>query len=230
MKYAVSLSILAILAGPAVADEVKLRTGGSIVGIAREEGDRVVVELPIGTIAVPRSDVIEIIPGRTLLHAYEEKFAEIQDRRDPEAFYRLAQWAKTNGISRHVEPLLQHVLSLDPDHEGAREDLGFVRDDGRWLTRSEYLKEQGYVEFRGTWMEAEDRDALLRAEDERRDLRKRKTTKDRSYQPTVPPLREEPSSYRLGLPPYRDDDRSYSRSGEVDSWFIYPWIWNQPGV
>jgi hypothetical protein len=37
--------------------------------VKETQGDRVVVELKIGTVSVPRSEVAEIVPARCALHA-----------------------------------------------------------------------------------------------------------------------------------------------------------------
>ncbi len=53
-----------VVATAARADEVTLKNGRKITGIAREDGDKVVVEIAIGTAAFPKSEVVSITPGR----------------------------------------------------------------------------------------------------------------------------------------------------------------------
>jgi hypothetical protein len=49
--------------------------------------------------------------------------------------------------------LLQHVLTLDPDHAEARTRLGYVRQEsGGWILRDDQMRAQGMVQQDGHWM------------------------------------------------------------------------------
>ncbi len=149
---------------PASADEVRLENGNVLVGIAREEGSRVVVELPAGTVEIEREDVSSIVPGRTLLHDYADRRKDIEGSEKAGDYFALAEWAKANGLFRYLPELLREVLRLDPAHDGAHEMLGHLRHEGKWLTPEEYSQTTGLVLFRGEWMKPEERDAILAAE------------------------------------------------------------------
>lgn len=151
-----------VLAGAAWADEVTLRSGRKIVGIAREEGDRIIVEMPLGTVGFPKDDVVSITPGRTLLHDYRDKAEAVRDTKDAKDFYALAKWARENGLTRYVNPNLQKCLELDPNHEWARRELGYVLHNGKWMTQEEIYKEQGFVWFEGRWMSQLEMQLIIR--------------------------------------------------------------------
>jgi hypothetical protein len=142
MKYAITLVVVAGLGLEALADDVTLKNGGRIVGAARVEGENVVVEMAIGAVTVPRSEVLAIVPGRTPVHEYQERYARIAGSRDAAAFFDLAEWAKGQGLTRYVEALYDRVLDLDPDHAGARAARGFVRRDEKWVRAGDLSRMQ----------------------------------------------------------------------------------------
>lgn len=209
MKWIARFVAPLLLAGVASADEVHLRNGNRLVGLARIEGDRVVIELKIGTVSVPRSEVDRIEPGRCIQHDYFERLAGAESSGRAETFFALAEWAKAEGLTRYVGGLCERVLAIEPDHAGARRALGYVRHEGRWLTPVEHLKARGYVEFRGRWVQPAERDLVLAAEQARK--AKAKT----AVKPA--PVRQEPVLY-LGLPPYPRGRGSRAYGG---AWTLY---------
>ncbi|HTF56605.1 MAG TPA: hypothetical protein VK661_05155 [Planctomycetota bacterium] len=151
-RSAATLILALAIPSIASADEIQLRSGGKIVGIAREEKDRVVVETGYGTVAFPSDQVMSITKGQTPLHAWPTRYAEIQKSRDARDFLKLAAWARENDLPKYVGGLMRRAFELDPENAEAREALGFVRHRGRWLTFPELRKEQGLVEHEGRWV------------------------------------------------------------------------------
>lgn len=198
MKTLTAALALLTLSTTAFADEVRLKNGGRIVGIAREENGKIVVEVPIGTMAVSKTDVAEVIPGRTILHEYFDRRAQLENSGSASDFVALAIWAKSNGVTRFVDTLLQTAIRLDPENRPAHEMLGHVRHDNRWMTATEHMQALGYVRFREQWMKPEDRDAILTREAAQREAARRPANPRRAEQPAP----AEPSIYTLGLPRY----------------------------
>lgn len=151
-RFAAIVLILPAIASTAFADEVQLRSGGKIVGIAREEKDHVVVETGYGTVAFPADQVMSITKGQTPLHAWPVRYAEIEKSRDARDFLKLAAWAKENDLPKFVLGLMRRALELDPENAEAREALGFVRHQGQWLTVQDLRRRQGLVEHEGRWV------------------------------------------------------------------------------
>jgi len=151
-RFAALVLLIPALASTARADEIQLRSGGRIVGIAREEKDHVVVETGYGTVAFPADQVMSITKGQTPLHAWPLRYAEIEKSRDAREFLKLAAWAKENDLPKFVSGLMQRALELDPENPEAREALGFVRHQGRWLTLPQLRRQQGLVEHEGRWV------------------------------------------------------------------------------
>ena len=181
IRQASALVLLFAIPASAAADEVVLRSGHKIVGIEHEEKDRIVIETGYGTVAFPRDQVVSVTKGRTPLHAWPVRYAEIEKSTNPRDFLQLAAWARENDLPRYVEGLLRRVLELDPENAEARAALGFVRHEGKWLTKAELRKEQGQVQDRGRWVSPLEKDLeeRRRLQAEERRLDREETRSDR---------------------------------------------------
>jgi hypothetical protein len=202
-------SILAILFGTqaASADEVRLKSGGHLIGIAREGATGITVELPYGTVVLPRDKVAFILPGRTALHEYEERSARAARQGDAADYFELALWARRSGITRDVTALLSRVLEIDPRHEEAHRLLGHVFTAGRWLSEHEYATVRRDRESRTSAK----RPVVGRATAENQHERRTKGTVPES----VP--------YSLGLPRYAPSRGSHVWGGGWYSTFGGAW-------
>jgi len=182
MKYFWTAFLTAGLSGAALADDVLLTNGRTLVGVVREEPGRVVVETRLGDIGIPRDQVQSINPGRTPIHEYKERLAVVEGGCASAAeIFELAEWAREQGLVRYVNGLLQRTIEADADHADARRLLGFVRYEGRWVSASE-------------------RQAVRQEED------RRHRTEAARPAPSVPirrtTARPERTPYWLGMPPY----------------------------
>jgi hypothetical protein len=151
-RLAATLSLIVACASSALADEVLLRNGHKLVGIQREEKDRIIIETGYGTVSLPREEVVSVTKGETPLHAYPVLFAEIEKSQDAADFTKLAAWASENKMPRYVGDLMRRALAHDPENAEARAALGFKRHQGRWATDAEMRKEQGQVQEGGRWV------------------------------------------------------------------------------
>jgi hypothetical protein len=207
MKYILIAYLTAAFCVVAVADEVKLTNGRTIVGISRhEEPNRVVVESRFGELRFPADEVQSIEPGRTDLHEFKERLDALNGGCPSAAdVFTLAQWAQERGLVRYVNGLLTQTIELDPDHAEARQLLGYVKFDGAWLLKSQ---KDSIVAFRDS--------------EHRTVAAKRKTVPVRR---TTRPVEETPYSFGLPLQPNRSytdvyphhTGGSYSSGGYVMS-------------
>jgi hypothetical protein len=96
----------------------------------------------------------------------EKKKAEV-DENDAGALFELALWADGQGLRTDSKRLLRKVIKVDKNHKEARQLLGYVWFDDRWVTkrekeRLERKKEeeeklaQGLRKWRGEWVPVED--------------------------------------------------------------------------
>ncbi|OHB75244.1 MAG: hypothetical protein A2Z34_07755 [Planctomycetes bacterium RBG_16_59_8] len=145
----------------AAADTVRLTNGCLLEGVAREEADRIVVEINIGTVTFSKNEVESIRKNPTILHQYLDRFALIGKSANADEVLQFVQWAEGNGITRDRSELLKRLIAIDPDHAWARKRLGFESYDGKWMTREEILKSKGFVLFEGKWVTAAEKEIVL---------------------------------------------------------------------
>jgi hypothetical protein len=55
-------------------------------------------------------------------------------------------------LSSQARAAYENVIAVMPDDAEAREALGFVQVDGRWVTEEEGYRARGYVKYDGEWM------------------------------------------------------------------------------
>lgn len=187
MRILAALLVLGLGSAMVQADEVRLKNGNTLVGLAREEASQIVLEVPSGTITLWKSDVESIVPGRTTLHEYHEKLKAIDGSKDAGDYYSLAVWCRDHALPGYVGRLLKKAGALDPDHKEAREML------------------QALAESDAAPLQAKGAGANVPAAPP-------PSSKASSDKP-APRMVEVPTLY-MGVSPYRDDHsryRSYSR-------------------
>ncbi len=158
MKYGWTALLLAL---PAAADEVVLRNGSVFSGVVREEGDRVTIRMDYGTMSFRRIDVREIRMSDDPLKELETRERKVST---PQEAYALALWAKEKGLKGRSDELMKRVLGQEPDHEGARQALGYEKLDGRWLKDDELKTARGLVKHRGRWLPKDTVEQILARE------------------------------------------------------------------
>ena len=146
-----SLSLLARpgLCREAAADELVLKNGAAFSGIVREEGEKVVIELDFGTMTFRKSEVWSIKKTDDPIKEFEQK---LQAAKGAKEYYELAAWAREKGLGTRANDLFRKVISLNPDHEGARKALGFEKVEGRWLEGDEMMVARGLLNHNGQWL------------------------------------------------------------------------------
>jgi hypothetical protein len=158
------------------ADEVFLKDAGMISGrIVEQTETMVTVDVGGGIMGVPASRVERIVRGRTALDDYDERASRLGPQ-DVKGWRSLGRWASEQGLSAQSEEAYEKVLAIAPDDPEAREALGFVWLDGRWLTEEESYLARGYVKYDGEWMtpnEVQVAQASTAAEEARREAEQR---------------------------------------------------------
>lgn len=154
-----SIIIASILLGGAVnADTVTLVNGNTLEGRVRYENGKIVVEMAGGTVVLDKSKVAEVEEKRTAIHEYHDKFAALKAKKDDATaaeYAALAQFAEDNGLKRFVTDHYRKALSLDPNNEAARKGLGYIKQDGVWMTADEAARARGLVQHNGQWVTPE---------------------------------------------------------------------------
>ena len=154
MLRAVLIAVIVSLVGVAHADRIHLKSGTVIEGKATRAGNQVLIEIESGQVGLPADDIERIEKGGSPVQEFETRRAEL-GARDVAGRIGLANYCRDHGMRGREELLLREVIDLAPDHAEARERLGYVKRDGRWIEREQELRAQGLVPFEGRWLTPE---------------------------------------------------------------------------
>ncbi len=127
-----SACLITLLASVAAGDKLVLLDGRTFTGTVTVEGQSVRIDMPYGTLRFAREEVLLIDFKDTPETKLAKKLAKTH-LDDPDALFKLAEWATANSLDRQADTLYELILKLETDHQGARRRMGFVRIDGTWL-------------------------------------------------------------------------------------------------
>ena len=148
------------------ADVVKLKNGATIDGVAREEGNRVIITIGLGTVSFDKSEVDSIEKKKSAIEEYNDRWERIKDSRNPNDFYNLAKWAETHKVYRDTSLLYRRAIELNPNHEQSHKALGHELYQERWMTHSAVMTARGFILFRGTWTTSAEKELIIAKEKE----------------------------------------------------------------
>ncbi len=148
--------------GLAFADTIHFVDGRKLEGkVISQNDDEVVIKTKYGTQVLDRSTIERIDRTKSEREQYEEKKAQVKDN-DAEGHYQLGLWCKENGLPKETEAAFEKVIEINPNHAGARKELGYEKHEGKWLTRDEVMEKKGYKKWRGEWVSTEKYDSLVK--------------------------------------------------------------------
>ncbi len=165
----IAILVLSFSLRPVTADKLKLKNGNEMSGIVTKDGENYVIEFATGKMKIHESEVIEVVKEETDLQKYRKKHSKIKNS-NADAHYKIGIWAKTHGLYKQAQEEFRHTIQLDPGHEKARRELGYVKHNGQWMTRSEKMRRKGYVKYQGEWMTPEVKQSRI---DRKIDLKKK---------------------------------------------------------
>ncbi len=148
------LAIAAMLAGSARGDVFKLSCGGQLQGVWLDHNQNPITQYEIrlqsgGRIVLAIDAVKEVIRAPDVETQYQLVVAE--HGKDIADHLAIAQWCRAHGLKQHRRHHLERILRLDANHADARRGLGYSFVRGRWVTQDEFMREQGYVTYKGHW-------------------------------------------------------------------------------
>jgi hypothetical protein len=160
MRIPALLSLGLAFSLSAHADVIHLKTG-KVEGTVVEQNDtHVVIETKVGKVTFRRADVVRIEEKESPLDVYAKMAAQLADD-DADGHFSLGRWCTDRRLYREARRHYEKVLAIDTNHAGARQRLGYVLKNGKWMTHTEAKEADGFVKHNGKWMTAEERDELL---------------------------------------------------------------------
>ena len=79
MKNVIAAFAALALSVPALADEIRLKNGSVLEGVARDQGDSVVIELDAGTVTIPKDQIRSVTHSSGPLDELEERVSLAKD-------------------------------------------------------------------------------------------------------------------------------------------------------
>jgi hypothetical protein len=159
------------IASPLVADVVYKKDGGKVEGTivaSKSDDDTLFLETSFGAVKLDRDEVLRIESATPAQKEYLRRKKVAPATAD--AQFELALWCLENKLASEYRLLLEKVIELDPNHLQARKRLGYVQQNGKWLSEDEARSAEGLVKYRGKWVLPQERAQLEadRSEDARR--------------------------------------------------------------
>jgi hypothetical protein len=154
MVFAALGALLAAGGEPCRADTFFLSSGGRLEGklLNPDEAPReqYLIETPQGGRVTLAADQVERIETPS---PEKQRYLELLPRMPAtvDGLWKMAEWCRENGLDAEREEHLEQLLTLDPEHKGARLALGYNKVDGRWVRPEEHMRSLGYVRFGGSW-------------------------------------------------------------------------------
>lgn len=159
---------LLLVAVPASADEVFLKSGGRLSGILIEQtATRLVLQTGPGTVTLPRASVERVVQKQSVLQTHGQRAALLHPT-DTNGWLDLALWAKDQGLETQAREAFSRVLALDPGNAMAQAGIGKIWLNNRWLSEEDAQRARGNVLFEGSWVTPEEREDRIRERSERR--------------------------------------------------------------
>jgi hypothetical protein len=137
------------------ADDVHLDNGEVIEGKVTRTGDKVVIELESGRISLSADSVKRVEKRESGIEHFEKSYEALRNE-DVAKRMQLADYCRDHGMRDRERQLLSEVIAREPNHEQARQRLGFVKGaNGAWLTYGENMRARGNVLRDGQWLTPE---------------------------------------------------------------------------
>ncbi len=145
-------------------DRVVLTDGRVLTGSVAEDGEDLLVRLPLGHVRVRSKEVAALELTDDGLDELARARAEGLPQGTVEQRLRYAALCAALGDEDEARSVYLAVVELDPDQPTARTALGYVLHAGEWMTEDERQRALGFVRHRGRWITPAEREALLEAE------------------------------------------------------------------
>src|SRR5687767_989711 len=170
MRAAATLLLLLLVPAGALADDVHLTNGGVFEDVLAEwQGDSLRVRMPGGELRLARSSVERVVETTGGQAEYLRRAEALRaGRAGAAAWLDLARWARAEGLGRAAREAALEAGERDPRLAGLApllEGYGLVLhgEAGRWITHEESMRRQGFVRYDGRWITRREHAELERA-------------------------------------------------------------------
>jgi hypothetical protein len=219
---------------PVHADTVYLANGRSFEGvIAEETASEVRIQMPGGSLSLPRSHVLRVEKSESDFAEYLKRKTALQrgGHAGGADWLALARWARSQGLEQGAREAALAAADLDPKLEGLAPLLrgyGYVLDAqlDRWIPYADSMRRRGFVQANGQWITREEHAARQRAEQEESARRTAERASMRAAQATQAAREAELALVEMEL----RDRLSRSSTGGVEGvayyglpLYAYPW-------
>ncbi|MBT5738445.1 MAG: hypothetical protein HN891_07785 [Planctomycetes bacterium] len=129
---------------------VKLRRGGSYEGeVVEKAGDSISIKHRFGTAKVDRANLLEWERFKTIPEQYEER---AQLAKSAEDWCDLGDWALEQQEQSLARESWRKATEISPGLKRARDALGEIEYEGRWMPLEEAMGAQGKELYGGEWL------------------------------------------------------------------------------
>lgn len=149
-----AIILLSCLTATAFGDIVYLKNGGSLEGDVVQAEDGVIVKLPAGEVRISKEAIVRIELKKSPFAEYNERAAALKDD-DADGHSRLGLWAQGIGLKAQAKEQFLKAIAANPNQAQARQALGYILVNGKWVTEEEEMLARGMVKYDGHWMSPE---------------------------------------------------------------------------
>ncbi len=102
-----------------------------------------------GTVTLGQDQVDRVLTISEDLAWYHDSLPKVAATVD--AHWAMAEACKQRGLKTQRNVHLEEILKLDPEHQEAHYGLGHSKVEGRWVNADQWMRNRGYVRYRGAW-------------------------------------------------------------------------------
>ncbi|MCX7702556.1 MAG: DUF1570 domain-containing protein [Planctomycetota bacterium] len=118
-------------------DVLLLRVGKVVTGkIEKEDDETVLIQTKHGRMTYRKDEIDTVIYYEEFKKEFEEGFRKAQNNADK--LYDLGLWCKKQYQEKEAKECFEAAIKVNPNHTGARSELGYRNLGGNWVTQEEY--------------------------------------------------------------------------------------------
>jgi hypothetical protein len=155
----VGFAVALLPLGSPLADVVYLKNEGRLEGVGRPgqtEGTLRVERGDGSVITISQDDVMRIERKQSPLEELESRLAAAPPG-EPGPLTDILVWAREKRLVPGAKKVARRLLDIDSNHELARQVLGYVVFENRWIRKADLKKRKGLVRYEGEWLSRQEK-------------------------------------------------------------------------